>query len=184
MAPWKIIEEKDVSPSAWFPIKKHIVQLSNGTIVDDFYISPLGDVAMVLAFTKDNQIVLVNQYKHGLGESVLELPAGFQQKGKSIAESAIGELEEEVGIKTTLDELTYLGKMCNVPTKVYNVTHGFLATNLTFNSIQNLEITEEIEIVLKSPNEVIEMIKKGEIWAGDSVGLIMKANLLYPELFK
>ena len=184
MKKWIIIEEVDVSPSAWFPIKRHTIQLSNGTLVDDYFTAPLGDVAMVLPFTKEKQIVLVNQYKHGLGDFVIELPAGFQQKGKSIAASAIGELEEEVGIKTTVDNLTYLGKMCNVPTKIYNVTHGFLATDLSFNSVQNLEITEEIEIVLKTPQEVIEMIQKGEIWAGDTVGLIMKAFLLYPELFK
>jgi hypothetical protein len=46
-----------------------------------------------------------------------------------------------------------------------------------------LEITEEIEIILKSPKEVIQMVQNGELWVGDSVGVIMKAYLMFPELF-
>lgn len=181
---WKILSEKDVSPSKWFPIKQHTVKLASGVEVDDYFISPLGDVAMVLPITVDNEVVLIRQYKHGLGEIIIEIPAGFQQVGKSLEASAIAELEEEAGILTTEDNLIYLGKFCNCPTKIYNVTHGFLATNLTFNSVQNLELTEEIEIMLKSPKEVIAMVQRGELWVGDSVGVIMKAYLMFPELFE
>jgi hypothetical protein len=104
--------------------------------------------------------------------------------GKSLKASAIAELEEEAGIKTTEDNLIYLGKSCNCPTKLYNVTHGFLATGLTFDSVQNLEVTEEIEVMLRSPKEVIEMVKNGELWVGYSVGVTMKAFLMFPELFE
>lgn len=180
---WKTLSEKDVSPSKWFPIKHHAVELASGVVVDDYFIAQLGDVAMVLPITVDNQVVLIQQYKHGLGEIIIEIPAGFQQVGKSLEASAIAELEEEAGILTTEDNLTYLGKFCNCPTKIYNVTHGFLATNLTFNSVQKLELTEEIEILLKSPKEVIAMVQRGELWVGDSVGVIMKAYLMFPELF-
>ena len=37
---------------------------------------------MVLPFVRENEIVLVKQYKHALGEVLIELPAGFQQQGK------------------------------------------------------------------------------------------------------
>jgi hypothetical protein len=29
----------------------------------------------------------------------------------------------------------------------------------------------------------VEMLKNGELWVGDSVGVIMKAFLMFPELF-
>jgi ADP-ribose pyrophosphatase len=79
---WLLLDEEDVSPSPWFPVKKHTVQLANGNIVDDYYFSPLGDVVMVLAITTQNEVVLVKQYKHALGEITLELPGGMQQKNK------------------------------------------------------------------------------------------------------
>ncbi|MBL7932685.1 MAG: NUDIX hydrolase, partial [Bacteroidia bacterium] len=91
---WQIIQQQDVSPSKWFPVFKHKVKLANEKIIDDFFIAPFGNVAMVLPITTHNEIVFVKQYRHGTGEILLELPAGIQQENKSIEESALAELEE------------------------------------------------------------------------------------------
>lgn len=184
MEKWKIIKEVDVSPSKWFPVLQHTVKLPNGTVVDDYFISPLGNVVMILPITAKNEIVLVKQYKHALGEILIELPAGFQQKGKTLEESALAELEEEVGIKTNADNLIFFGKTANNPTKMRNVTYCYLAKNLEFNSKQQLDATEDIEIIKVSPQEVLEMIKKGEIWVADSVAAITRAFFKYPEVFR
>lgn len=184
MKKWEILEKKDVSPSKLFPVIQHKVKLPNGIIIDDYFLSPMGSVVMILAITAQNEIVLVKQYKHGLGEVVIELPAGFQQKGKSLEESALAELEEEVGIKTTSDNLGFLGKVANNPTKTYHITYGYIAMDLDFNSKQNLEITEDIEVLKLPPQEVLRMIHNGEIWVADSIAMIMKAFFHYPNIFK
>lgn len=184
MKKWKILEEIDVSPSKWFPIKQHKIELPNGEIIDDYFITDLSNVGMILPITMQNEIVFVKQYKHGVKEILIELPAGFQQKDKSIEESALAELEEETGIKTSIDKLIPIGRISNTPTKSTHITYGFLVTELEFNSVQNLEITEDIEIIKRSPIETIEMIKNGEIWVGDTVALIMKTYLMFPEIFK
>ena len=126
----------------------------------------------------------MKQYKHALGEILIELPAGFQQKGKSLEESAITELEEEVGIKTSKDHLVFLGKTANSPTKTTQVTHCYVAMNLEFNSKQNLDKTEDIEIIKVSPKKALEMINNGEIWVADSVANIAKAYFKYPNIFQ
>lgn len=184
MKKWKVLKVEDVSPSKWFPVMQHKVELPDGTIIDDYFISPMGNVVMILPITTQNEIVLVKQYKHALGEVVIELPAGFQQKGKSLEESALAELEEEVGIKTTSDNLIFLGKTANNPTKTTHVTYCYIATNLDFNSKQNLEITEDIEVLKLPPQEVLRMIHNGEIWVADSIANIMKAFFQYPDIFK
>jgi ADP-ribose pyrophosphatase YjhB (NUDIX family) len=183
MKKWKILKEIDVSPSKWFPVLQHTVELPNGKIVDDYFISPMGNVAMVLPITVKNEIVLVKQYKHALGEILIELPAGFQQKGKTIEESAVAELEEEIGIKTTINNLILLGKTANNPTKTTHVTYCYLAKDLEFNSEQKLEETEDIEIIKVSPKSALEMVKSGEIWVADSATNIMRAFFQYPEIF-
>jgi len=180
---WKILSEEDVSPTKWFPILRHVVELPGNKIIDDYFISPFGDAVMILPITRTNKIVLVKQYKHGLGEILIELPAGFQQTGKSIKESAIAELQEETGISTTQDNLEFIGRISNNPTKTNQVTHGFLARNLEFNSEQNFDPTEEIELLLVSPEKVLQMVASGEIWVGDSVSMIMKVYLAFPSLF-
>lgn len=182
-AKWEILEEEDVSPSKWYPIKKHKVKLPNGNIIDDYFVSNFGNISLILPILANGDMVFVKQYKHGLGRFVIELPAGMQQDQKTIEESAIAELEEETGISTTVENLTPLGKICQNPTKSFVITHGFLATDLLFNSEQKLDETEEIEIIVISPSVVLEMIISGEIWVADTVSMILKAQLSYPEIF-
>ncbi|MBE9583047.1 NUDIX hydrolase [Mucilaginibacter sp. JRF] len=181
--PWKLLSEQDVSPSPWFPILKHSVQLTNGSVVDDYYFSPLGDVAQVLAITKNNEVVLVRQYKHALGQILLELPGGMQQKNKSIIESALNELEEETGIKATADQLISLGKIANNPTKLKQITYGFILFDAEFNSQQKLDSTEDIEVLTLPAPEVLHKAIDGDIWVTDSLNFILKAALAYPDVF-
>ena len=180
---WTVINEQDVSPSPWFPVVRHVVKLANGSIVDDYYFSPLGDVAQVLPITKSNEVVLVKQYKHALGEVLLELPGGMQQKNRSIIESTINELEEETGIRTTANQLISLGKIANNPTKLKQVTYGFILFNAEFNSSQKQDATEDIQVVTIPAPEVLKMALNGEIWVTDSLNFILKAALAYPNIF-
>jgi len=181
---WIKLKEEDVSPSKWFPISKHTVKLPNGEIVDDYFISHLGDVVMILPFTKEGNMILVRQYKYGVDEVIIELPAGYQQKNKTLEETAVVELNEETEIKIETNKLKPIDYFIDSPTKIRSKTFGYLADNLTFNSKQNLEITEDIEILIINPLEVLRMIRDGQIWASTSVALIMKSYLLFLELFK
>jgi ADP-ribose pyrophosphatase len=181
---WMLIKEEDVSPSPWFPLLKHTVKLANGTIIDDYYFSPLGDVVQVLPITKNNEVVLVKQYKHGIGEILLELPGGMQQKNKSVIQSALNELEEETGIKTTADKLISLGKIANNPTKLKQVTYGFIMFDAEFNAVQKLDATEDIQVITIPAPQVLQMALNNEIWVTDSLNFILKAALAYPDVFK
>lgn len=48
MKSWKVLKETDVSPSKWFPVKQHQVELPNGNIVEDYFITTLDNVGMIL----------------------------------------------------------------------------------------------------------------------------------------
>ncbi|MEO6521668.1 MAG: NUDIX hydrolase [Mucilaginibacter sp.] len=181
---WKVLKEEDVSPSHWFPLLRHTVQLQNGNIIDDYYFAPLGDVVIILALTKNHEVVLVKQYKHGLSDILLELPGGMQQTNKSVTESALNELEEETGIRTSADQLISLGKLANNPTKTRQITYGFLVFDTEFNAIQKLDSTEHIEVITIPAPQVFQMVKDGDIWTIDSAAFILKAALIYPEIFK
>ncbi len=180
---WTILETEDVSPSPWYPIERHTVQLPNGHIVDDYYVSSFGEIAMVLPFLQNGQLVLVKQYKHGIQEVVIELPAGIRKPDQTIEAAALAELEEETGIKTTLSHLKPLGPFANSSTKSENVTVCFLATDLEVNTRQRLDPTEEIEVLQRTPKQVLQMIQEGQIWVSDTVACILKVKLLFPELF-
>lgn len=181
--PWLLLEEEDISPSPWYPLRKQRVQLPNGLVIDDYFLSPLGDVVQVLAVTPDKQIVLTRQYKHGIGEILLELPGGMQQKGKTLAQSALAELEEECGIRAAEEDLKYLCKFSINPTKLKQVTYGYILFNAQFNTSQKLDITENIEVITRPAEEVLQMIDSGDIWVTDSMNLILMAARKYPNIF-
>ncbi len=177
---WEIIKERNVSPSPWFPLYVHKVKLPNGKVIDDYYISKLGDVGMVVAVTERNEIVFVRQYKHGVGEILLEFPAG-RIDGRIPKQAARSELEEETGI--VADELSLLGKLYTNPTKDPTITYGFMARNAKVTREQKLEVTENIEVVYIPTKKINEMIKTGKICAADTVALLTLAKLKHPELF-
>lgn len=180
---WKVLEEEDVSPSPWFPVLRHTVELQNGQIVDDYYFSPMGDVVILVALNKQHEVVLVRQYKHGLSEILIELPGGMQQKDTSIIQSALNELEEETGIKATSEQLVSLGKVAVNATKARQVTCGFMVFDAEVSTRQKLDSTEMIQVINIPAKQVLQMVKDGEIWTVDSVAFILKAALLYPEIF-
>jgi ADP-ribose pyrophosphatase len=180
---WTVLKEEDVSPSPWFPLLRHTVQLQNGNIVDDYFFAPLGDVVIIVAITAKHEVVLVKQYKHGLSDILLELPGGMQQKNKSLIESALNELEEETGIRASAESLISLGKLASNPTKTRQVTYGFIVFDVEFNAVQMLDSTEYIQVITLPAPEVLQKVKSGEIWTVDTVAFILKAAMQYPEIF-
>jgi 8-oxo-dGTP pyrophosphatase MutT (NUDIX family) len=181
LEPWKIIDEKDISPSKWFPLFVQKIQLPNGKIIDDFYISKLGDVAMILPITKNKEIVFVKQYKHGAGEILLELPAGRISNEETPEEAAKKELQEETGI--IAEELILIEKLFLNSTKDTARTFCYLLKNAEVTTSQNLEVTEDIELVFIPIKDIEEAIKSGKIKAADTIAFIYLAKMKFPELF-
>jgi len=177
---WKVLEEKDISPSKWFPLFVHKAKLPNGKIVPDYYFSRLGDVAMVLAITKDREIVFVRQYKHGVQDIVLELPAGRIEK-ETPKQTAMHELGEETGF--VADELILLGELYTNPSKDSSSTHAFLVNNVSIQTKQRFDETEEIEVVNIPVDQVENKIKSGEIKSADTIATLTLARVKFPELF-
>ncbi len=122
LKPWKVLAEEDVSPSKWFPLFRHEVELPNGLIVKDYYVSKLGDFATIVALTDAMDVIMVRQYKHGAGQIVLELPSGRIEE-ESAEAGAIRELAEETGIMAT--SCTLLGELLPDATKGTNRMHAY-----------------------------------------------------------
>ena len=78
-------------------IRADTVELPDGTIVDDYFVQESRGYSVVFALTTDGDVVLVRQYKHGIGQVILELPAGGIDPGEDPAVCAARELAEETG---------------------------------------------------------------------------------------
>ncbi|MBD1939927.1 NUDIX hydrolase [Microcoleus sp. FACHB-68] len=168
---WKTLNSNLVFNNPWCQIRQDEVELPNGKIINDFFINIRPDIALVFALTENQEIVFVRQYRHGVGEIFLELPAGAVEPNFESAESgAMRELTEETGY--TAGNLTKIATLYDNPVKDTNKLHLFFAQNAKKSSEQVLDITEDIEVVLVPASEVMDKIAAGDICVSGSIAAI------------
>ena len=167
---WQLLSKKDVSPSSWFPIEDRTYKLPNGQIIDDFTVTTLADVAMIVPITKDQKVVLVRQYKPGVDEIMIQFPAGrLENKHTDLIHLAQHELEEETGIKAERNQLVQFAKLSGFSTKASEVVYLFLAKACQFNSQQQFDVTEDIEVLVVSFEQMDQMVESGEVWCAQTI---------------
>ncbi|MEH2072036.1 MAG: NUDIX hydrolase [Nostoc sp.] len=169
---WKTLKSKMVLDDYWCQVRQDEIELPNGKIIDDYFVSIRPDVAMVLPITNSREIIFVRQYRHAVGDFFLELPAGnFDSTEESAEVAAIRELTEETGYIS--QEFIKIGTLYDKPSKDTNQIHLFLAKNVSKVGEQKLDITEEIEIVLIPVESVLEKIIQGKISVAGTVAAIL-----------
>ena len=94
---------------------------SQGNEVEDFLVvvprsqrsNLLTGVAVIPV--QDNQIMLLNSYRHVVGRRVIELPRGFLDENEEPAWAALRELSEETGLTCEPNRLFSLGTLLSEP---------------------------------------------------------------------
>jgi len=168
---WKTLRSQFVFNHRWYKVRRDRVELPNGTIVDDFFLSVRPDVAMVFPVTATQEIVFVQQYRHGAGEVLLELPAGtFHPDQEQPEAAALRELQQETGY--VAERLVKLATLHDNPVKDTNKIHLFLAEQVQQIDRQDLDITEDIEIVLIPLNRVTAKILQGDLRVSGTVAAV------------
>ncbi len=180
---WQLLSKKDVSPHTWFPIEMRTYKLPNGTIIDDFSVTTIADVSMIVPITKDKKVVLVRQFKPGVDEIALEFPAGrIDGNHHDFLDLAQTELEEETGIRAEKSQLTEFAVLAGFTTKGTERVHFFLARGCEFNSHQHFDINEDIEVVSLPFEKMDAMIVSGAIWTAQTIAGWSVAKLKFPEI--
>lgn len=181
---WTLLTKRDASPNKWLPVEIRTYKLPNGTIIDDFSVTTLEDVSMIVPVTKDKKVILVNQFKPGADDVVLEFPAGrIESHHKDFIELAQKELEEEVGIKIEKNDLKYFGVLNGFVTKGTEKVHLYFVADVEFNSQQDLDENEDIEIVSLSFSEMDAYVFTGKIWAAQTIAAWELAKKHFPLVF-
>ena len=97
---WEILDRKILlSAQPWLEVWRERVRLPDGRIIPDYYKLVVPDVAAVVAITAEEKILVLRQYKHGVGGPVWGLPSGFCNNNESPLDCAQRELLEETGCR-------------------------------------------------------------------------------------
>ena len=159
---WKILSSEYLFNDLWFKVRKDICETQEGKIINPYYVYEFPEWATAFALTEDNKVIMVRQYRHPVGEVILELPGGCVDDTDKDFQTAIArELLEETGYTFTSYES--LGKISANPSTNTNWMHMFLAKGGRKVSVQKLDHNEEIIIELYSIDELKKMVRENKI---------------------
>jgi 8-oxo-dGTP pyrophosphatase MutT (NUDIX family) len=170
--PWQFLRSEPVLEHRWFRVRRETVQLPNGRVLDDYFVAVREDFALIAAVTGADELVLVRQWKQGIRAVTLELPGGIIDDEEPAA-GAARELAEETGYACL--ELRRIGGGPLDASKETNSVHYFLGSAATLEHAQELDETEEIEVVLIPLDDARAAIARGEIDAPTSIAGIYLA---------
>ena len=158
---WKVLESKYIFRAPWLTVRQEKCELPNGKIMEAYYTLEYPTWVTCFALTKDNQVVLVRQYRHGLNVISLETPGGVVDEGESVETAVARELKEETGY--VFESIESLGKISANPATTNNYMYMFLARGGEKVSGQSLDETEDVAVELYSLDEVKELIRGQKI---------------------
>src|SRR5262245_54659602 len=130
--PSRPLNEKTVSSELIYdgrPVRLYIemVEMPNGDVKKREIVRHGGAVAIV-PIDKDNNVLMVWQYRHAAGRVLLEIPAGTLEKGEDPDVCAVRELQEEIGYKP--GKLEKIGGIFVAPGYTSEFIHLYFATDL------------------------------------------------------
>jgi ADP-ribose pyrophosphatase len=159
--PWKVLESTYAVADRWLRLRTDVVSSPTGRILPPCHILETADWVDVIALTGDLNIVLVEQYRHGVAQMRTEFPAGTVEVGEEPLAAIKRELLEETGYAS--NEWHLLGSAPVYPLVQTNRIHSFLALNACRIAEQDLDEGELIRTHELPMSEFIDRVQSGSI---------------------
>ncbi len=141
--PWQVLESKYAYRDRWLAVRSDTVRVPNGTILAPYHTIEFPEWVCAIALTPAREIVLIEEYRHGVERLSVELPCGTpEDEGEDVLEAMQRELLEETGYAS--EEWHSLGSSTANTARQNNRVHAFLALDAHRVSDQKLDPGEMI----------------------------------------
>lgn len=118
---------------AFFSVRKDRLLYPNQNVADYFVVSTTKESVAIIATTKDNRILVTEEYRHPVKSILLGCPGGLVEESETVLAAAKRELLEETGC--TADCFELLGSCCPLP--------GILAQKMAIVHARNVHVAKE-----------------------------------------
>lgn len=170
----KMTRREEIYKGRMFSAEKHDIVLEDGTEdIREVVINNGG--SGILAVDPDDNVILVRQYRYGVGRVMLEIPAGKLNPGEDPEICAVRELKEETGMtaKSSRFLLSYHASAAYMNEKIWvYYTDDMIAGD------PDPDPGEHVEVVRMPFEKVFDMVMNGEISDVKTQMAVMKAALI------
>lgn len=149
---WTSGDKKSLFKTCVFDVTSKHNKATNG-VEGDYIVLDAPDWVIVIA-ERDQNFLMVKQWRHGENKLSVEFPGGVIDKGETPEQAAERELLEETGCKAK--KWTKLGSSNPNPALFSNHFHVFLAQDLVSTGEQKLDHDEFINYIEIPKQEVIQ----------------------------
>lgn len=170
---WKILSSEYLIKRPWLTARRDRVELPDGRVNDEYYVLEYPTWINVIAITEDGKIIMERQYRHAIGETRFEIPAGVVEPGEEPLAAAKRELLEETGYQG--GEWSLLMTMAPNASSMSNLNYSYIAKGVTPTGTQHLDATEDLEVILMEKKEVIALLQAGELRQALMIAPLYKA---------
>ncbi len=157
--PYELINSKKVFSGKIIDVNVDTIYLPDGRTTER-EIVVRGDATAIVPIDEEGNVILVEQYRHGAFNMVLEIPAGMLEKGEDPKQCAIRELEEETSF--VAKNITHITTMYPTVGFCTEKIYIYLAKDLEQGNF-NFDDDEFIEVKKVPLEKAIDMIYRGQI---------------------
>ncbi|HTX56923.1 MAG TPA: NUDIX hydrolase [Candidatus Acidoferrales bacterium] len=170
---WRVRSSTYVIESAHLRIRSDEIELPSGMVLPNYYVRESYGFVMVFALTPQREVVLVRQYRYGIDNMVIELPAGSIDAGEDPLVCARREFTEETGY--TAQRWEPLSVVPAEPVRSNSFLYGFLAFDAMQTHPQQLDATEAMEPFTAPLEAIRPMLRNDEFGAVSCVAVAYTA---------
>ena len=156
----QVIDEERVFQGNYLEVERLRFMLPDGTHGERERVRGRDAVA-VLPVEKSGDVHLVRQYRHAIGQTIVEVPAGLLDDGEDDLQAALRECEEETGYRP--GKMTRLLRYAHAEGYSTGFITLFLGTELAHTGKICLDTTEYLEHVTLPFEELRNLVKTNQI---------------------
>lgn len=161
-----------------FQVRQDRIRLPNGRETTLDIVEHRGAV-VILPFDRKGRVWLIRQYRHAIGQELLELPAGTLEPGEPPEACARRELREEIGMQA--HTWTFLGYFFPAPGYTSERLIAFLARDLEPAPLER-DTDELIQVEPLPLPELWHLVRQGHIHDAKTLATLVLALPHLPPL--
>lgn len=156
---FKTLSSRLIYTGRVFKLRSDRVQFPDGSTTS-LDVLEHGGAVVILPVAADGRLVMIRQYRHPTGKTLLEFPAGTLEPGEDPEACALRELREETGFAAS--RLERLGGIYLAPGYSTEYLHIYLASGLSRAPLPK-DQDEWLEVETLSHAELLEQVRNGDL---------------------